>query len=55
MNQQEWQSYVNFGEVPHHFFQSMVEIIKKGGKLNRQHLAVYQSHGEIVETMLKNK
>lgn len=53
MNQQEWQCYVNTGEVPSHFFHSMVEIIREGGKLNLQHLAVYQSHGEIIEIMLK--
>jgi hypothetical protein len=53
MDKQEWQRYVNLGEVPYHFFKSMVKLIKEGGKLNGQHLAVYQSHGEIVEILLK--
>ena len=53
MNQHEWSTYVNSGEVPSHFFHSMIKLIREGGKLNLQHLAVYQSHGEIVEIMLK--
>ena len=53
MDQQEWQHYVNLGEVPQHFFQSMVKLIREGKSLNLQHLAVYQSHGEIIEIMLK--
>jgi hypothetical protein len=53
MNEQEWSTYVNLGEVPHHFLHSMVKLIREGGKLNLQHLAVYRSHGEIVEIMLK--
>lgn len=53
MNEQEWESYVNTGEVPYHFFKSMVDLIKQGKKLNQQHLAVYTSHGEIVEILLK--
>ena len=55
MNPQEWQHYVDKGEVPMHFFKSMVESIKKGERLNGQHLAVYQSHGMIVEMMLRKK
>lgn len=53
MNEQEWESYVNTGEVPYHFFKSMVKLIKQGEKLNQQHLAVYTSHGEIIEILLK--
>jgi hypothetical protein len=53
MNPQEWQCYVNSGKVPSHFLHSMIKLIIEGGKLNLQHLAVYQSHGEIVEIMLK--
>lgn len=53
MNEQEWQSYVDSGEVPWHFFKSMIDLIKKGEKLNEQHLAVYMSHGEIIEILLK--
>jgi hypothetical protein len=55
MNEHEWSTYVNTGEVPYHFFKSMVKLIKEGKKLNEQHLAVYMSHGEIIEVLLKNK
>jgi hypothetical protein len=55
MNPQEWQHYVDKGEVPMHFLKSMVESIKKGERLNGQHLAVYQSHGMIIEMMLRKK
>ncbi|MDC0008894.1 hypothetical protein OAE73_00875 [bacterium] len=52
MNPQEWKVYVDTGEVPYHFFKSMVESIKKGERLNQQHLAVYQSHGKVIEVLL---
>jgi hypothetical protein len=55
MNPQEWQHYVDKGEVPMHFFKSMVEAIKTGATLNHQHLAVYQSHGKIIEVLLSLK
>ena len=53
MNNEEWNTYVNTGEVPYHFFKSMIKLIKEGGKLNQQHMAVYTSHGAIVEILLK--
>ena len=52
MNPQEWEHYVDSGEVPYHFFKSMVESIKNGDALTSQHLAVYSSHGEIIEVLL---
>ena len=55
MSPQEWKHYVDKGEVPMHFFKSMVESIKAGNRLNQQHLAVYQSHGPIIEMMLTKK
>jgi hypothetical protein len=55
MNPQEWKHYVDKGEVPMHFFKSMVEAIKNGEKLNSQHLAVYQSHGKVIEVLLNLK
>jgi len=55
MTPQEWKHYVDKGEVPMHFFKSMVEAIKNGKTLNSQHLAVYQSHGEIIELLLSLK
>jgi len=33
----------------------MVEAIKSGKTLNSQHLAVYQSHGKIIEVLLALK
>jgi len=53
MNPEEWKIYVDKGEVPYHFFKSMVKLIKEGKRLNQQHLAVYQSHGPIIEVLLK--
>ena len=55
MSPQEWKDYVDKGEVPMHFFKSMVEAIKNGKTLNTQHLAVYQTHGQIIEMMLTKK
>lgn len=55
MTEHEWKHYVDTGEVPMHFFKSMVEAIKTGVKLNSQHLAVYQSHGRIIEVLLSIK
>lgn len=55
MNPKEWKIYVDTGFVPQHFFKSMVESIKAGDRLNQQHLAVYQSHGPIIEMMLTKK
>lgn len=55
MNSEEWSVYVDTGFVPMHFFKSMVIAIKSGATLNHQHLAVYQSHGPIIELMLAKK
>jgi hypothetical protein len=55
MTKEEWKHYVDSGEVPMHFFKSMVKLIKDGKTLNSQHLAVYQSHGQIVELLLSKK
>ena len=55
MNPQEWKHYIDKGEVPYHFFKSMVKAIKAGDKLNSQHLAVYSSHGRIIEVLLSIK
>jgi len=55
MTPEEWQLYVDTGEVPMHFLNSMVEAIKSGKTLNSQHLAVYQSHGKIIEVLLALK
>jgi len=52
MNATEWKHYVDSGEVPYHFFKSMVKAIKNGDALTSQHLAVYSSHGEIIELLL---
>lgn len=55
MSTEEWTMYVDTGFVPMHFFKSMVEAIKTGATLNHQHLAVYQSHGKIIEVLLSLK
>ena len=55
MNPQEWKHYVDKGEVPMHFFKSMVEAIKSGGTLNNQHMAVYKSNSQVIEMLLAKK
>lgn len=55
MNTKEWQTYINTGQVPMHYLKSMVEAIKSGQKLNSKHLAVYTTHAQIIEVMLKSK
>jgi len=53
MTPEEWKHYIDTGEVPYHFFKSMVDLLKQGKKLNQQHIAVYTSHGWFVEELLK--
>jgi surface polysaccharide O-acyltransferase-like enzyme len=53
MTTEEWQCYVNTGEVPLHFIKSMVKLIREGKVLSQQHIAVYTSHARIIETLLK--
>ena len=55
MNKEDWNLYEETGKVPMYFFKSMVEAIKNGKTLNTQHLAVYQTHGQIIEMMLTKK
>lgn len=55
MNPQEWETYLENGIVPLHFIKEMVELIKGGGHLTTRHLAVYQSHAQIIEAYLRKK
>lgn len=55
MSEQEWNEYIDKGHVPMHFFKSIVKLIQEGKKLNSRHLAVYMSHGPIIEALLKSK
>lgn len=55
MNKQEWETYLESGIVPPHFIKEMVELIKGGGHLTSRHLAVYQSHAQIIEAHLQKK
>lgn len=55
MNPTEWETYLKSGIVPQHFIQEMVQLIKGGKSLTSRHLAVYQSHAQIIETHLQKK
>lgn len=53
MNPEEWEIYVNTGKVPFHFLKEVVDLIKKGKSLTDKHFAVYQSHSQVIENLLK--
>lgn len=55
MNPQEWNLYVDTGKVPKHFIDSMVESIKTGKLPTKQQIAVYSSHGTLIEALLKER
>lgn len=55
MNPTEWETYLESGIVPTHFIREMVELIQDGKSLTSRHLAVYQSHAQIIETYLLKK
>lgn len=55
MTPEEWKNYIDKGEVPIHFLKEMVDLIKAGKSLTDKHLAVYQSHGQVIETLLNLK
>lgn len=55
MNKEEWNLYVDTGKVPRHFINSMVDSIKTGKLLSPQEIAVYSSHGTIIEALLKKR
>lgn len=55
MNKEEWNLYVDTGKVPRHFINSMVESIKAGKLPTTQQIAVYSSHGTLIEALLKKR
>jgi hypothetical protein len=55
MNKEEWNLYVDTGKVPRHFINSMVGSIKAGKLPTPQQIAVYSSHGTIIEALLKKR
>jgi len=54
INDQDWQKYVDTGEVGIHMLKDIVRRIKAGEKLGTRELAIYMSHGEIIEGLLKS-
>ena len=52
MKPKEWKEYVETGYVPMHFLKSMAQSIKNGEILDTQHIAVYQTHNQIIELIL---
>ena len=51
----DWKKYVNTGELGIHVLQDIVKRIKAGEKLSTKDLAIYTSHGDILETLLRTK
>lgn len=52
MTPEEWKNYIDTGEVPMYFLEEMVNLIKMGESLTDRHLAIYQSHGKVIEMLL---
>ncbi len=52
MTPEEWKNYIDTGEVPMYFLEEIVNLIKMGESLTDLHLAVYQSHGKVIEMLL---
>lgn len=55
MNKEEWNLYVDTGKVPRHFIKSMIDCIKTGKLPTPQQIAVYSSHGTLIEALLKKR
>ena len=55
INDQDWQKYVDTGEVGIHMLKDIVRRNKAGEKLGTRDLAVYSSHADILETLLRIK
>jgi hypothetical protein len=55
MNSEEWNHYIETGEVPRDFLNEIIDKIKSGGTLSLEHLAVYQTHSYLIEILLKKK
>lgn len=53
MNKEEWNTYLDTGFVPQHFIMEIVHGIKEGKRLNPKHLAIYQTHAQIIEIYLR--
>ena len=53
INNEDWQKYVNTGEVELRVLRGIVKVIKGGGKMNSRQLAIYMSNADIIETLLK--
>ena len=55
MTQEEWNTYIDTGFVPHSFIKEIVNGIKKGHRLTSKHLQVYITHKQIIEIYLNKK
>lgn len=53
MTQEDWQRYVDTGEVSYAVIKDIVNRIKKGETLGMRDLAVYQSNNEMIEVLLR--
>ena len=55
MSDEEWERYVNTGEVDLRVIQEIVSCMKRGATLNDRQLAIYMSNADMIETLLKVK
>lgn len=53
ISNQEWERYVNTGEVDLRVIQEIVSGMKRGAPLNGRQVAIYMSNADIIETLLK--
>lgn len=55
MSSEEWQKYVDTGEVSYKTIMGIVNRIKKGEVLGAKDLAVYMSNADMIEVLLIKK
>lgn len=54
ISNQDWKRYVDTGKVSGKVLMDIVKRIKEGEILGTRELAIYMSHGEIIEGLLKS-
>lgn len=53
MSEQEWQTYVDTGEIPIKHLKEIARRIKMGKSLSVKELSIYRTHHQIIESLLK--
>lgn len=53
INNKDWQTYVDTGEIHAKYLQEIADHIKQGRSLSTKELAIYGTHHQIIEALLK--